>query len=105
MIFHVEEDYLAHLSLHYKKNLHLSKGIESLNQYQKFNDFERALIEGIEMTSSIPTPSNEETIRILREIDIILRKKLRVSKIKNPYNNTFKICSTKLSIVDNVFYS
>jgi len=49
--------------------------------------------------------NSEETVRTLREIDMILRKRYSVSKIKKLYKNTCQLCEIRLEIEAGRFYS
>ena len=104
VIFHNEEDYKSCSELQIRKDLHVINGIESLGQYKRLSDFEKKLTNGISDESS-QKENDEETIRIRRELDIILRRKHLVGKIKNLYNNTCQLCSTQLEIGGNKYYS
>ena len=76
VLFKSENVYLNHSSLQHKKDLHVMGGISSLNEYRLFNEFERVLIKGFDSSSILKNSNSlEETIRVLREIEIVLRKK------------------------------
>jgi len=47
--------------------------------------------------------TDEASVRIIREINIVLRNSVFVRKIKNKYNNTCQICETRLAIEENIF--
>ena len=49
--------------------------------------------------------TREETIRIKREIELRLRKKSLVDRIKKLYNNACQLCETKLEITKGLYYS
>jgi 5-methylcytosine-specific restriction protein A len=87
-----------------RKDLHVVNGIESLSRYKNFTDFEKRLINGISDKFS-QKENDEETIRIRRELDVILRKKHLVDRIKKLYNNTCQLCSIQLEIGKNRYYS
>lgn len=107
ILFQSEESYLSHPELQHKKDLHVKNGIQNLDSYRYFTTQEK-LILGIGDTG-IPivtqNNSNEETIRVIRTVEIVLRKKALVDKIKKLYKNTCQICGTKLIIKENIFYS
>lgn len=106
-IFTMEEEYKNNPKLTIRQDLNVKDGIENLVNYQKFNDSQLKLIKGIELNDihTSNTKNNEETIRILRNIDTILRNKTLVLRIKKLYNNTCQICGTQLLIGENKYYS
>lgn len=104
LFFADQESYVNNPSLQIKKDLHVLGGIESLPGYREFTDFERELINGIE-PSSIKEKEVEETVRVLREIEVVLRNRALVVQLKKLYNNTCQICGTQLSIAQGKFYS
>ncbi len=105
IIFNNEEEYSSSPELQIRQDLHIVNGIENLSQYRKFTGFQKKLITGIIEDESSQKENDEEITRIRRELDIILRKKYLVYKIKNLYNNTCQICSTQLEIGKNKYYS
>ncbi len=59
----------------------------------------------LKLTSDNQVQDLELTTRTLREINIINRNKDLVAKLKTLYDNTCQVCSTKLKISENLFYS
>ena len=105
VIFNNEEDYIKNPSLQIKKDLHITDGIKNLANYFKFTEREKELIEGIDLKGEDKDDNEESTIRVIREIEIILRKKNLVDKIKKLYNKTCQICETQVVIGENQYYS
>lgn len=105
IIFKSEEDYINNPNLQIKKDLHITNGIESLANYIKFTEREKELIKGIAFGTKDKDQNEESTIRVIREIEIILRKKKLVDKIKKLYYNTCQLCETQVVIGENIYYS
>ncbi|TBX68346.1 hypothetical protein EZL74_08525 [Flavobacterium silvisoli] len=106
VIFNSIEEYNNEDALQIKKDLHIIDGIQNLKQYHKFTALELQLIEGIEVNESNNDSSNsEDTVRVLRTIDTILRNKALVQRVKKLYNNTCQLCGTQLRIRKNNYYS
>ncbi|MFH6983591.1 HNH endonuclease [Marinoscillum luteum] len=104
LIFDNKEAYFNHPSLQSNKDLFIKNGIESLTEYRRFTEFEHQLIKGIS-PHDVNNAGFEETVRVLREVNSILRKKSLVDKLKKLYDNTCQICGTRLAISQNQFYS
>ncbi|WP_443945757.1 HNH endonuclease [Pedobacter sp. AW1-32] len=102
IIFNNEESYINNPKLQVKKDLHITDGIESLANYVKFSKRERELINIIDFVAE---DNEEHTIRVIREIEIILRKRNLVEKIKKLYNSTCQLCDTQVVIGDKKYYS
>lgn len=106
IIFSSEREYKSTMELQIKKDLHITDGIESLGKYQKFTESQLLLINGIEVKKlKTDSNNNEETIRVLRTIDAILRNKALVNRIKKLYNNTCQICGLQLNVGKDKYYS
>ncbi len=105
IIFKKEEDYINNPKLQIKKDLHIINGIESLDNYSRFTEREKELIKGIAFGTEDKDDNEESTIRVIREIEIILRKKNLVDKIKKLYYNTCQLCETQVVIGENKYYS
>lgn len=104
-IFNNEEDYIKNPSLQIKKDLHITDGIKSLANYLKFTKREKELIKGAYLGTENKDDNEESTIRVIREIEIILRKKNLVDLIKKLYNKTCQLCETQVAIGENKCYS
>jgi len=104
VLFRDQESYINQPGLQIKKDLFVTYGIESLHGYRTFTDLEKALIAKIEPTE-IKENEADDTIRVLRQIDVILRRKSLVNKLKKRYGNTCQICGIKLSIGLGKYYS
>lgn len=105
IIFNNEGDYINNPNVQIKKDLHITNGIESLANYLKFTEREKELINGIDFGTEDKNDNEENAIRITREIEIILRKKNLVEKIKQLYNKTCQLCGTRIVIGENKYYS
>lgn len=105
VIFDNKEDYIKNPSLQIKKDLHITDGIESLTRYLRFTKREKELINGIDLGDGDKDGNDVNTIRVIREIEIILRKRNLVEKIKKLYNNTCQLCETQVIIGENKYYS
>ncbi len=102
IIFQTEKDYLENPLLKRKKDLNIKDGIKSLKGYISFSKLQQLYIN--ENLSEIEG-NKEKSIRIRREIEIILRNQELVKQIKELYDNTCQICRKKISIGHNKFYS
>lgn len=104
-VFFIDQDsYTNNPKLQIKKDLHVVGGIESLPGYREYTTFERNLIKGV-YSEGVNGKEDEETIRVLRHREIVLRNKTLVVKLKRLYDNTCQICGTKLSIGHDIYYS
>ena len=105
VIFLTEDVYKSEANLQIKEDLHVQNGIKTLKGYRLFTQEERKLLI-LNSLLRIPTLNNsEETIRRLREIDIILRNRNLVEEIKDLYQNSCQICNIKIHIGNGRFYS
>lgn len=106
VIFFTEEEYKSNPKLTIRQDLNVNDRIENLENYQKFTESQLLLINGIEIKDlDTRTNNNEETIRVLRTIDAILRKKTLINRIKKLYNNTCQICGMQLKVGAIKYYS
>jgi 5-methylcytosine-specific restriction protein A len=101
ILFLTKEEYISNPNLKGNKELHVTNGISSLKQYQGFSVHQKLLING---SISTTTNQSDEVIRIVRELDIILRKKSFVDKLKKLYNYTCQLCETRLEIKNQQYY-
>lgn len=104
IIFENEKDYNLNPQLQIKKDLHVINGIKSLKDYIKFSFDQKKLLADFKSKNSQQIDS-EDTIRITREIELILRKRSLVNHLKKLYKSTCQICEIQLSIGYNKFYS
>lgn len=104
VLFQSEYDYKHHPQLQIKKDLHIPLGIGSLREYNKFNPFQKSLIEGAVLLSANFSVT-EETIRTSRIVDVILRRKSLVDRLKKLYDNTCQLCGLNLFVGENQYYS
>lgn len=104
-LFFIDRDsYINNPKLQIKKDLNVVGGIESLPGYREFTAFERDLIKGVDV-NKIKEKEVEETIRVLREREIVLRNRALVIELKKLYDNTCQICGTQLFIGPDKYYS
>lgn len=103
IVFPTEASYINHPKLQRKSDLHVTDGISGLDGYMRFTQEQRLLIG--DTTESVELQPREETIRIKREIELRLRKKSLVDRIKKLYNNTCQLCETRLEIGKGQYYS
>jgi len=85
------------------KALTIREGIKNVPGYIRFTDEQRniALIENI-ISDEV---AEEQTVRKLRQSELIVRNRQFVKKIKNRYLNCCQLCNTQLKINNNLFYS
>lgn len=106
VIFKDEKDYVNNPGLRIRQDLNVPGGIENLPNYHPFTQHERLLIYGENPFDLSPDQEREEdTVRVLREINMILRKKKHVDKLKNLYNNRCQLCGIQISIGKKKYYS
>lgn len=74
--------------------------------YAKFSHFILVANEAMtDLKNPKNAPADEKTVRRLREIAILLRKKSLVDKIKKLYNNKCQLCSTSIFLGSDKLYS
>lgn len=106
VIFKKEKEYINNPLLRIRQDLNVSLGIENLPNYRCFSKTERLLIYGLDKSNlQKDSIGEEETIRVLRELHVILRKRKLVEKLKNLYDNTCQICGISIAAGGNKFYS
>ncbi|MDT0676468.1 HNH endonuclease [Autumnicola musiva] len=107
VIFNEENEYLNNPLLQIKKDLHVVGGINNLPTYRNFTNYERLLIYGDNLTNFLNDhkKDDEETVRVLREIQVIQRKGKLVSTLKKMYSDSCQLCGTKVPIKSGKFYS
>lgn len=103
IIFQAKNEYFNHPELQIKKDLHIKDGIDSLLGYNHFTKYQKKIIDGFFRNEL--KENNNETIRVKRELNLILRKQSLVDKIKKMYDNTCQICDIKIKIPVNSAYS
>lgn len=100
LIFKSQSDYLNHPNLRHRQDLNVIPGISFLDGYVPFTDKEKEKII-LEISKEV----DEESLRIIRQINSIVRDTAIVKEIKKTYDNTCQICGVKLEIRNGVFYS
>src|SRR5690606_249567 len=103
IIFQSKNEYFNHPELQIKKDLHIKDGIDSLFGYNYFTKYQKKIIDGFFRNEL--KENTEETIRVKRELNLILRKQSLVDKMKKMYDNTCQICGIKINIPVNSTYS
>jgi 5-methylcytosine-specific restriction enzyme A len=100
LIFNSQTDYLNHPSLQHAKDLHIVNGISSTREYVAFsNDDKRKIV------IFFKEDADEESIRIIRQVGIIIRDSNVVRNLKRLYENCCQLCGIKLQIGKNLYYS
>jgi len=105
VVFETQEIYLSNPALKIRKDLNVINGIATLANYIKFSTEECALVFQIIKKNLAESSDPEDTVRASREIDIILRKKNLVKRLKELYNNTCQLCTTQLTLRVGASYS
>lgn len=100
LIFNSQEDYLNNENLQHRQDLHITGGISLIPGYVNFSREDRK-----RMFLNINEFANEETLRKIREVDLIVRNNSLVRILKDIYKNTCQICNTSLQISENKYYS
>ncbi len=103
VIFPTKELYLSDPQLSHNKDLHVRNGICQHKAYKRFNRIELLMIHVI--TGENENQALEETIRVTRVIETVVRNKPFSDKIKALYDNTCQLCGTRLKIGDTQYYS
>jgi 5-methylcytosine-specific restriction protein A len=99
VFFATQAEYLSHPRLSHAQDLHITHGLNSLKEYVLFSKEQKRQIifEAKEV--------DEEAIRVLRQVNTIVRKIELVRKIKNTYSNTCQVCTKRLPIGKGKYYS
>jgi len=105
VLFENQNAYLEEPKLQKGMRLHVKDGIKSLSSYTKFSKNQIELIIGFDATSFLYGNNEESPIRVKREIELILRNKNFVEKLKNLYSNTCQICDETIMLSINRWYS
>ncbi|KAA9339061.1 hypothetical protein F0P96_00020 [Hymenobacter busanensis] len=109
IVFETRADYLNYPGIDFgpaENQVHIRpNGISSLPTYTSFSDAQKTILKKHNLISTINTPikerhepTNEETLKQKREIEIYIRNKKLVEEIKKLYRNTCQICGTQLKI-------
>lgn len=99
VLFKSYEEYLNHPNLRHRKDLNVIPGISTLPEYILFNDEQKRKF------TFDKKEIDEESIRVLREVNMILRNNTLIRKIKYKYKDTCQVCGIRLGIRKNVYYS
>jgi len=108
--FDTEEEYLASplLRIQPKTNtVHALPDIIALPGYQLFSEVQLALLaqEPGNLLEQPNVPSDEQTLRRKRHIQVIIRNKKLVANIKRKHTNTCQICGARIQVRSGKFYS
>ncbi|MEO3405459.1 HNH endonuclease signature motif containing protein [Mucilaginibacter sp. CAU 1740] len=104
VLFITEDEYINNPNLQIKKDLHITGGIQVLPTYQKYSENQLLLIYGISLNMVVKKDKSEEVVRTLRKIDVILRNRATVAKLKRLYEFTCQICLGRLKLASNEYY-
>jgi 5-methylcytosine-specific restriction protein A len=99
VLFNEKSDYVNHPHLIHDQDLHTRSGISSMQEYVMFTNEQRRNI--LFETKEI----DEESLRVLRQVNIVVRNYALVRKLKKEYNDTCQICNLRLRIGKDAFYS
>jgi 5-methylcytosine-specific restriction enzyme A len=100
LIFNSLSEYISHPNLQHAKDLHIANGISSINGYVAFSNEDRRKI-----ILSIKKNADEESIRIIRQVGVIIRDFSLARSLKRLYENTCQLCGIKLQIGSSLYYS
>lgn len=100
LVFNSEDDYLNHHKLQHGVDLHVIAGISSTKEYHQFTgEQKRQIILGLKSNL------NEESLRVIRQVETVIRNRKLVEEIKQKYNHTCQICGKRLKLDEDLFYS
>lgn len=100
LIFNNKDEYLKNNYLKRTKDLHINDGISNVPGYKRFTDLQKR-----DIFFNYSDDFNEETLRIIRKVNSVVRKPLFVEIIKKMYGNRCQICGTRLEINSRKYYS
>lgn len=100
IVFSSLHDYSTHQSLKHTQDLHVKAGIASLKGYTLFTESQRRTI-----ILNFKDEIDEESVRVIRQIGVIVRDYTLVQQVKKKYDNTCQICGLRLKIDQTLFYS
>jgi len=107
--FETEEEYLNNPNLKHGQRLHIDNGIQSLENYVAFTGEQLYILNQIitnrDSLKGIPLDKNNQAERKPINVDSIIRNQSLVRKVKGIRDNTCQICSKKLKIGPNSYYS
>lgn len=99
VIIQTSEEYLSNTQFQHGVDLHVIGGIASLNNYRRFS------IEQIKLVLYIRKSLDEETLRVVRQVDVLIRNRKLVAAIKEKYGDACQICGIRLEIRKGIYYS
>ena len=105
VLFPTFKTYIQSPRLQIKQALHVLGGISSLPQYKLFTDYQKELINGVSIEEIIFSGNSSRPIRVLSEVNAILRRRSLVDKMKKIYKNSCQICGIRLAVGNEVYYS
>lgn len=107
ILFSTKEAYESHPQLQRKNDLHVVGGIRSLKEYNHFTAYQKNLVFRVPNTEQSERTdfSRETSLRAIREVNTILRKRSLVNRIKQLYDHQCQICGTRIEIRNGQFYS
>lgn len=105
VLFATEADYISHPALQIRQDLHVIGGISQLPEYRPYSAGEQILVKGLAPAAVSFPAAAEETVRVLRAIDVILRKKHLADRLKKLYQHTCQLCATRLQTGQDSYYA
>ena len=106
--FETREEYENNPNLQHGLRLHIRDGINSLNNYIRFTEEQLFILNQIrenDNISPINLDNNNQAERRPRNIDSIVRNQQLVRRVKRLRNNTCQICTDRLQIGPDSYYS
>lgn len=100
IIFYSKSEYDKHTALQHGIDLHVKDGISTLKDYISFSNEQKRKI-----VFDLNYEVTEDSIRQLREVQLIVRNPRLVKKLKEIYSNACQICGVKLKIKKGRYYS
>lgn len=104
--FATAEEYLNQKELsHSPGALHVTVGISTISHYREFSEYERKLVAGVTDLGDEQLQSSEESLRVVRAIEMILRNRKLVQELKELYADTCQICGIRIPVRNGKYYS
>jgi len=106
--FETQDEYENNPNLQHGQRLHIRDGIKSLQNYVRFSEEQLFILNQIRESNNIDPvelDNNNQAERRPRNIDSIVRNQTLVRRVKRLRDNRCQICSNKLQIGPNSYYS
>lgn len=104
VFFATEADYTGHPALQIRQDLHVIGGVSQLQEYRPYSAREQLLVKGLP-PAVVTSPTAVETVRVLRAVDVMLRKKSLADRLKKLYKHTCQLCGTRLQTGATSYYA